>query len=684
MLKYIYSKNGTGADMRRKEKLPELLAPAGDFECLVAAVSAGADAVYVGGLRFGARAFAKNFDIDGLRLAVEYCHLYSVKLYVTVNTLLFDKEIDEALSYCAELYRIGVDAVICQDVGLISLLKECVPSLEVHASTQLSVHNTLGADMAEELGCRRVVLARELSARDIKATTDTCRPETEVFLHGALCVCHSGQCLFSSLIGGRSGNRGECAQPCRLPYEGGYRLSLSDLALCGHIPELIESGVASLKIEGRMKSPAYVYTVTSIYRRLLDERRAATPNEEKRLRLAFSRDGFTDGYFVGRLSGMEGVRTDKDKAQSRSLSEDMKFEQKKLPVRAVAKIKLGRASQMTIYTDARSYTAYGDIPSEAISSPLDPLSVRSRLAKTGATPLSLCESDIELELDGGVNLPISAINALRREACRGFLSSERELSEIQIPVCKKYPKPLAGNTALFLNPAIISELDARILSNFDKLFVPLFSPEAESGRWGVYIPPVIFDSELAEVKERLLALRAAGVEYALVSNISHIPLCRELGLSAVGDIRLNITNKYAKSAYAALGVPDSLLSAELTLPRARDIGGRVTVYGRIPLMLTERCYMRHGDCRGICPSAPLVDRRGAKFPIMREYRHRNLILNSATTYMADKEDELCRAGIFSRHFIFSTESADEASRVASAYFSDGGYQPKSIRRIGVK
>ena len=671
--------------MRRKEKLPELLSPAGDFECLVAAVSAGADAVYLGGLRFGARAFAKNFDIDGIKAAVEYCHLHSVKLYVTVNTLLFDKEMDDALRFCAELYRIGVDAVICQDVGLISAIGKYVPGLEIHASTQLSVHNTPGAEIAYNLGCRRVVLARELSLADIKATTEAAPCETEVFLHGALCVSHSGQCLFSSLVGGRSGNRGECAQPCRLPYEKGYRLSLSDLSLAAHIPELINSGVASLKIEGRMKAPSYVYTVTSVYRRLLDERRAATPAEEKMLRLAFSRDGFTDGYFVGRLAAMEGVRTDKDKAQSREMSKEMSFEAKRVAVFAKAKMELGKPAELTLYNENRSYTAYGEKPSEAISSPLEPLAVKSRLSKTGATPLLLPEENIELELDGGINLSPSAINSLRREACRGFLSSERELPEIEDLICEKYPKAVAGNTALFLNPAIISELDTQILSKLDILLVPLFSDEATDGRWGVYIPPVIFDTELDGVKKRLAEVKAAGARYALVSNISHLALCREFGLSPIGDIRLNITNRYAKAAYAALGVTDSILSAELTLPRARDIGGRLTVYGRIPLMLTERCYMRgRGECRGVCPDNPLVDRRGARFPIMREYKHRNLILNSTVTYMADKEEELRSAGIDSRHFIFSTESADEASGVVSAYFSGGGYQPKSIRRIGVK
>ena len=248
--------------MKRKNSLPELLAPAGNFECLIAAVAAGADAIYVGGKRFGARAYAKNFDSEELARAVSYCHLHGVKLYVTLNTLIEDGEMSDAISYAAELYNIGVDALIIADVGAISEIRRKIPNLELHASTQMSVHSTSGAEAAYELGCTRVVLARELSLSDIKSVTEKCRAEVEVFVHGALCVCHSGQCLFSSLVGGRSGNRGECAQPCRLPYNNGkYPLSLKDMSLASHIEELIDSGVASLKVEGRMKSPSYVYTV---------------------------------------------------------------------------------------------------------------------------------------------------------------------------------------------------------------------------------------------------------------------------------------------------------------------------------------------------------------------------------------------------------------------------------------
>ena len=222
--------------MFRKDPLPELLAPAGDMECLYAAVAGGADAVYVGGKRFGARAFAKNFDIDELASAVRYCHIHGVKLYVTLNTLIEDKELPDAVSYAAELYRIGVDALIVADLGVISAIRRLVPNLEIHASTQMSVHNSLGANAAAQMGITRVVPARELSLENIRSIVENSPCEIEVFLHGALCVCHSGQCLFSSLVGGRSGNRGECAQPCRLPFNNGkYILSLNDLSLANHI-----------------------------------------------------------------------------------------------------------------------------------------------------------------------------------------------------------------------------------------------------------------------------------------------------------------------------------------------------------------------------------------------------------------------------------------------------------------
>ena len=666
--------------MERKGELPELLCPAGDMNALYAAILGGADAVYVGGRRFGARAFAKNFDIEELTHGLRYCHLHGAKLYVTVNTLLFDKEIEEALEYCRELYKIGVDAVICQDVGLISAIRGALPDFEIHASTQMSVNNTPGADTVHSLGVKRVVLARELKLSDVESVVKNSLAEVEVFLHGALCVCHSGQCLFSSLVGGRRGNRGECAQPCRLPYSEGYQLSLKDLSLAGHIPALIESGVASLKIEGRMKSAAYVYTVTKIYRRLLDERRAATGAERAELAEAFSRGGFTDGYLTGKFNGMTGIRSERDKEASRARAAEFTPGIIKKTVYARAEIALGKPATLTLFSKERSFTAIGAVPEPARSSPLTADAVKERLSKTGATMLSLPKENIELTLEGGLNLSPSEINALRREACAGFESCDREAPEIKMPSCEQIPTRKM-TTALFLRPELAVAVGESIAKYFDTVFVPLFDRAALAGKYGVYIPPVVTDGELSSVRQRLAEAKNAGATHALITNISHITLAREAGLVGIGDFRLNVTNKYARREYMRLGVFESICSAELTLPKTRESGGAVTVYGRIPLMLTERCFMRRGVCSGKCPQDfSLTDRRGARFPIIREWGHRNLVLNSAVTFTADKPTEI--SALAARHFIFSTENEKEAAAVIAAYFEGGGYLPKDFRRIG--
>ncbi len=669
--------------MKRSAALPELLCPAGNTECLFAAVEGGADAVYVGGKRFGARAFAGNFNDEELVRAINYCHLRGVKLYVTVNTLIEDTELAPAVEYCQYLYKIGVDAVIVADVGLISLLRRYVPDLELHASTQLSAHNALGADAAYGMGCKRVVLARELSGADIKAVTAKCKPEIEVFLHGALCVCHSGQCLFSSLVGGRSGNRGECAQPCRLPYgKNKYALSLRDLCLAGHIEELIDSGVASLKIEGRMKSADYVYTVTGVYRALLDAHRSATAAEHDRLRRAFSRDGFTDGYFTGKKSSpMCGIRSEADKNDSRAL-ESRSFSPTRTPVRAVASFKLGEPATLTLYTESRSVTVIGDTPSQAINAPLTRQAVTERLSKMGNTLLSLAPSDVDVELDEGINLSPAAINALRRDAAEAMESSARKeytLPELPKIASRRVKKKPLRTAELLREDTFSPELRA----SFDLVFLPLFSSEkALESTKAVHLPPVIMEGELPAVIEGLKRARSLGVLYALVSNIGHIPLVKDLDFIPYGGFRLNITNSASADYFDSLGVKAPLLSPELTLPKARDIGGGITVYGRIPLMITERCFIKDSFGCDRCDNAALTDRRGEKFPLMREFGHRNLIVNSAVTYMGDRQGELRRAEAVATHFIFTKETADEALRVILLYKSEKPLTGVTVRRLG--
>lgn len=670
--------------MRRKTELPELLAPAGSFECLLAAAEAGADAVYVGGKRFGARAYAKNFDTEELKRAVDYCHLCGVKIYVTLNTLILDKEMEDAVAYAKELYKMGVDALIIADIGAIAEIRRCVPKLALHASTQMSLHSSEGVKMAESLGCERAVVARELSYSDIKTAVESTGIEIETFLHGALCVSHSGQCLFSSLVGGRSGNRGECAQPCRLPYNNRYPLSLSDLSLSEHITELIESGVSSLKIEGRMKSADYVFGVTSIYRHLLNERRNANSKEREELKRLFSRSGFTDGYFTGKIKEpMTGVRSEEEKRASRE-SVGKKYEIIRTRVAARAEIRLGIPSSLTLIGGNKTVTVYGESAAPAENSPLTEESVKERLSKMGNTLLSLEAEDIELILDEGVNLSPSAINALRREAAKRFEDSSREYEDIPYVKERQRHSYKKLDTALFFDEKCFERLSQRLdlTTKLDIIFIPLFSSEENLKKaGGVYLPPVILDSERGDIEKAAKRAAFHGVKYALVGNLGALSISKESGLVPIGDFRLNVTNGSTAEYYRKQGVEHIILSPELTLPMARDIGGAIISYGRIPLMITERCFMKENfGCKN-CSGCAFTDRFSEKFPIIREYPHRNLILNSRPTYIGDRQDELNKYSISSRHFLFTTEKEGEALRALEAFYK-GESLGEGVRRVG--
>lgn len=703
---------------KRRTALPELLSPAGTMECFYAAVEAGADAVYVGGELFSARAFAGNFSREELSRAVVYAHAYGVKLYVAVNTLLFDGELPEALDYVGYLDEIGVDAVIVADMGLAAAIALQYPRLPMHASTQASVHDSTAASAAAALGFSRVVPARELSRENIAALVEETPTEIEVFLHGALCVCHSGQCLFSSLVGGRSGNRGACAQPCRLPYREGYALSLKDLCLADYIPDLIELGVASLKIEGRMKSASYVYGVTRIYRRLLDERRAATAEEKATLARLFSRSGFTDGYFVSSLGKeMLGVRSQKDKDESRTI-EERPFSPKPIQIEAEAVLEAGRPASLSLRYGAISVTATGEAPEAAKAAALTEEDVAARLMKLGATPFALEKENLKLTLEEGLFLPVSAQNALRRDAaallCAALASqrekngaarhrafeggeahaistgaSEKEEAALSPAlIFEKTPRLLASpsldlpkgralKTALLYNAALLDKVD---FSDFDTVFLPLLRYfEAKTAPNGVALPPVLPDSERKEAKRLLIKAKEKGAKFALCGGLGTALLAAEVGLAVVGDFRLNVTNSYSAAAYKAMGFSAFLLSPELSAEKIRALGeGGAIVYGRIPLMITERCFTKDIASCSLCDRAALHDRMDVAFPLMREYGHRTLIFNSLPTYMGDKRALLSRLGLVLEHFIFSTETPKEARTVLEAY-KTGASLPKARR-----
>ncbi len=669
---------------KRIQPLPELLCPAGSPEALDAAIEGGADAVYLGGTTFNARMNAHNFGGDALRSAVLRAHSYGVKVYLTLNTLVGDREIPLALDAAEEAANAGVDALIVADLGVAAALHRTFPSLELHASTQASSHNSLAAEKLKELGFSRIVIARETPATDLFDAVKNAPLEVEMFIHGALCVSHSGQCLFSSLVGGRSGNRGECAQPCRLPFAckkngNAYPLSLKDLSLAAHVPALIESGVASLKIEGRMKAPEYVRDTARIWRRLLNERRAATPDEMRELASIFSRGGFTDGYYKEKIdSKMLGVRSEDDKSASRALTPFSGIT-RKIPLDFAVRMKENEPIMLTVGDKNRQVSVSGDVPQAALTAPLSAEHLERNLSKLGGTPYSV--GSFTVEMDNGLMLPVSRLNDLRRRAIAEWecdlapkkVEKAPYVAQKSHSVCKK------ERTARFYSP---EQITPQARDFFDRIYLPLGKETAECD--GVVLPPVIFERDLKAVGEMLSKAAERGVRYALVGNIGHIEIVKQAGLIPVGDFRVNVTNCETACALERMGVASVILSPELTLPQARDIKGDTSliVYGRIPLMTVEKCVIREiADCDTCAKNAAiLTDRLGVRFPVLREWEHRNVIYNSLPTSMSDRQNQLTKAGIMSHHFLFSTETPDEVNEVIRLW-EKGEALPYAVRRI---
>lgn len=664
-------------------RLPELLAPAGSQKALEAAIDGGADAVYFGASAFNARIGAENFSDTALADAIELCHAYGVKSYITLNTLAHDRELDDFLKTAENVWALGADAIIIADLGAAMALKAEIPEIVLHASTQMSGHNVSEASLLSSLGYSRMVLARETPLRDIRTFTETSPIEAEVFIHGALCVSHSGQCLFSSIVGGRSGNRGECAQPCRLPYEGReqYPLSLRDLCLAPFIPELIDAQVASLKIEGRMKSPEYVREVTSVYRTLLDERRGANSDEILRLSSAFTRGGFTSAYFTEGISRekMLGRRSDTDKENSRALTQFDKITRKR-PLDIKAEFRSDMPSTLTLTSGDKTVTVKGDVPNEAINAPMTEDSVLKNLTKLGDTPF--CVGKTNVLIDGNLMLPVSKLNALRRDGIAALVGSAARQNVVHGARPKLTRKDQASRLdARFIFPENITQRAARF---FERIYIPLekYAEPYDEIANGVIMPPVIFDHDTDEVRAMLKSAVALGAKYALVGNLGHLGLAKEAGLIPVGDFRLNIYSRETLFELEKLGFCDSILSPELTLPQMRDIGGPsgTIIYGRLPLMLLEKCAIKEFASCDVCAAgkAILTDRKGVSFPVIREWKHRNVLYNSLPTYMGDKKDLLDRNGIKSRHFIFTTESASGIDGIIKSY--ESGYALDNVTR----
>ena len=695
--------------------MAELLSPAGGREALIAAVQNGADAVYMGFGSFNARRSARNFSEEEFLAAVRYCRLRGVKVYLTLNTLVTDRELPAIAETARRASAFGVDAILVQDWGVYEVLRTVIPDVSLHASTQMALHTLSGVEEAARLGMTRAVLARELSRDEIREITNAASIEIETFAHGALCMCYSGQCEMSAVIGGRSGNRGACAQPCRLRYgwhgkADANPLSLRDANLAPYAAEMAADGVACLKLEGRMKRPEYVAAVTSVYAALLRERRGPTAEEQKQLARAFSRDGFTDGYYRGtRGKEMFGTRPENARWPEEWFSAlRVEYEKENLrlvPVALAVQIHAGEPMTLRVTdSDGHTVTVSGGVPEAARSRALTKEEVDARLRKTGGTAFTVTSGTVAL--DEGLSVPASALNALRRDAltaleeARTALPVRRERAYVPM---KPIPNPTEPPrlTASIYRPEQLTE---ELADGVEMVYVPLelfpsldHVPYLGRVRIAAVLPRIWRTGDEPKLRAQLADAAERGADAVLLGNLGHLALVRGLGLELRGDFGLNVFNSAALRFLREQGLSAATLSFELRHEQMRDLAKCIPceaiVYGRLPLMITENCIVANefgcryfrGRCDAAqpdsaCAGAPvLTDRRGEAFPVLHAYGCRSEIQNAKTLWLADKP-EYRRAGLTYARLRFTTEAPAECVRVLRAYREGEGNAPADFTR----
>lgn len=684
----------------------ELLSPAGSPEAVIAAVQNGADAVYLGMGDFNARRGAKNFTNEEFKKAVTYCRVRGCKVYVTLNTLVNDREMGAAVDAARLASECGADGIIIQDLGLISAIRRALPDISLHASTQMSIHNLAGVQAAAEMGLTRAVLARELSLEEIAYITKNAPIETEIFVHGALCFCHSGQCYMSSLIGRRSGNRGMCAQPCRMQYSLGgrmddYPMSLKDNCLVDRLREIEEAGVACIKIEGRMKRPEYTAIVTGIYSKALREHRQPTPEEMTMLTKAFSRQGFTQGYFNGDRKDMFGVRGEPEEGTEKIFTVARRAyadgELRRVPVHFYTVAEKGeRIKAIAFDDDGHKAVTYGPVPEKAKRQGLTDGYLVEQMFKTGGTPYNCVEN--KAKTDPGLYLAAAEINELRRKliselsAQRSAPPTRRSLDLpappknvptvadpkliIQVRTAEQLTKELAD-----LRPAYIY-VPAMIMAAEPKLVLPF----VEKGSVPVAVlPRIVNDAQMKEVYATLQKLFDYGVNEALVGNLGQVVMARRAGMKLRGDFGLNAFNSYTLEMLNEMGFLSATASFELRIAQIKDMAKpldtELIIYGRLPLMVSDQCIIKESAGRCACQTpAQMADRMGSVFPVVKEYGCRNVVYNAHKLYLADKKEDLYSAGLWGLRMMFTTESARECVEVAKGHMGLSDYKPNVLTR----
>ncbi len=630
------------------QKQPEILAPVGSEDALLAAVRCGADAVYFGAGACNARRNAGQFTGAALQNAVRYCHARNVKVYVTVNTLVRDEE----LSLCADTIReaaeSGADAIIVQDLAAARLARQICPTLRLHASTQMAIHNVAGAQMLRALGFCRVVLARELSGAEIAAIARATDLEIEVFVHGALCMSASGMCYLSAMLGERSGNRGLCAQPCRLDFRcngASFALSLKDMSHLAHLKTLADAGVASFKIEGRMKRPEYVAAAVDAAVRARD----GAPYDVGALQAVFSRSGFTDGYFTGkRTHAMFGVRSQEDADRAKSVLSQMRglyrAERACVPVTMAVRFCADAPVTLSVSDGTHTVEVFGDVPVRANTTPCTEASLSAAFQKTGGTPYRV--TAVACTVDEGLMLPMSSQNALRRSALLQLDAKRQQMLSRPTfaPIETDAGAPRhATHTALRLRFETAAQwFDA---PEAERLILPanelLQHPACINEKTMAEVPALVYPDDEAAMKATLAALKSLGVRDAIAENLGAVQRITESGLCAHGGYGLNVVNRVALAAYAELGLSSMTVSFELSMPKLRDLISTIPlgciVYGRLPLMQLRACPARTDAGCGKCDGSPVVtDRTGRTFPLVCHARRCTTLHNAVPLALADK------------------------------------------------
>ena len=683
----------------------ELLAPAGSMEALRAAVQNGADAVYLGCGTFNARQGAKNFTLQTLQEAVKYCHVRGVQVHLTLNTLVSDRELEEAMNLIRHAAAAGVDAFIVQDLGIVELCKRIAPGVAIHGSTQMTIHSLPGVLLCAAWGMSRVVLSRELSREEIRYICANSPIEIEVFGHGALCMCYSGQCYLSAAIGGRSGNRGRCAQPCRLAYGFGrseqrYPLSLKDNCLVHYLKDLEEMGVASLKLEGRMKKPEYVATVTGVYRKAMDEGNVTRPMVQQLL-TAFNRQGFTDGYYTGRIGPeMFGIRedtTDDPKWIQAARETYEAVENGLVDVRFFAMI-TPEGSQLAVEDPQGNVCrAAGPVPEIARTVALTRDALAARLAKTGGTPFRCV--DVQARIEPGLTLSAAAINAMRRDVLNELEALRARRDPVQFGRPRRLPVVFGCREAPVMTAQVTTreQISGRLLKmKPEVLYVPLHlileDPEffrrlTRDQRVAAVLPRIVHDNEMDKLRDNLKTVRALGVREALVGNLGLLIPVRECGMGIRGDFGLNLFNSRATDIVKELEFLSATVSFESTLPQIRDLSKpldmEMIAYGRMPLMITENCIIKNrtGKCSCTQGINRLMDRTGAEFPIIKDGAScRSVLLNGKKLNMLDRRDDLNRLGLWGLRLYFTTENRQEVDWVLRDYTEAAPFDPGACTR----